>query len=99
MTKVYDAFIDDYIDESLIDPCAPPERYREITATMIINNAARWFTEGLNKKKQDKEFSDSAKAFVYTCKKCGCEFFPALFNNNDCPKCGEHAEGRPYAER
>ena len=30
MSKVYDVFAEEYIDETEIDPIAPPERYREI---------------------------------------------------------------------
>jgi len=45
MCKVYDVFEDKYIDEKDKDPCAPPERYKEITADMLIQNAARWFVD------------------------------------------------------
>lgn len=48
MSKVYDVFADEYIDEREIDPIAPPERYKEITLDLIVQNAARWFIEGLS---------------------------------------------------
>lgn len=43
--SVYDVFADKYIDELDIDPIAPPERYKEITEELLIQNAARWFAE------------------------------------------------------
>ena len=43
--SVYDVFTDEYIDELDIDPIAPPERYKEITEELLIQNAARWFVE------------------------------------------------------
>lgn len=48
MSKIYDVFADEYIDEREIDPIAPPERYKEITLDLIVQNAARWFIEGLS---------------------------------------------------
>ena len=45
MDKVYDAFIDDYIDRENMELNAPPERYMEITSDLLIKNAARWFIE------------------------------------------------------
>lgn len=47
MDKVYDAFIDDYIDRENMELNAPPERYMEITSDLLIKNAARWFVDGL----------------------------------------------------
>lgn len=47
MDKVYDAFIDDYIDRENMELNAPPERYMEITSDLLIKNAARWFIEDL----------------------------------------------------
>lgn len=40
--RVYDRFIDEYIDEEDMDPIAPPERYVQITEDMLIENATRW---------------------------------------------------------
>ena len=48
MRKMYDVFADEYIDETEIDPIAPPERYKEITPDLIAQNAARWLLEGLS---------------------------------------------------
>lgn len=49
MKKVYDIFADEYIDESEINPIAPPERYTEITEDILVENAARWFLTELKK--------------------------------------------------
>lgn len=48
--SVYDVFADKYIDELDIDPIAPPERYKEITEELLIQNAARWFAESFTNK-------------------------------------------------
>lgn len=48
--SVYDVFTDKYIDELDIDPTAPPERYKEITEELLIQNAARWFVEAFTNK-------------------------------------------------
>ena len=48
--NVYDTFTDSYICESDIDPTAPPERYKEITEELLIQNAARWFVEAFTNK-------------------------------------------------
>lgn len=53
MDKVYDAFIDDYIDRENMELNAPPERYMEITADLLIKNAARWFIDGLMEGEQN----------------------------------------------
>ena len=53
MDKVYDVFIDDYIDRENMELNAPPERYIEITSDLLIKNAARWFIEGLKESEQD----------------------------------------------
>ena len=38
------------IDELDIDPTAPPERYKEITEELLIQNATRWFVESFTNK-------------------------------------------------
>ena len=48
MSKIYDVFADEYIDETEIDLIAPPERYKEITPNLIAQNAARWLLEGFS---------------------------------------------------
>lgn len=48
MTKVYDVFADEYIDREDMDLYAPPERYMEIDDNLLIKNATRWLSEGLN---------------------------------------------------
>ena len=48
MSKIYDVFADEYIDETEIDPIAPPERYKEITPDIIAQNSARWLLEGFS---------------------------------------------------
>ena len=45
--KIYDVFADEYIDAEDKDPIAPPERYREITPEMLVQNAARWLCDAL----------------------------------------------------
>ena len=45
--RVYDRFIDEYIDEEDMDPIAPPERYVQITEDMLIENATRWLADAL----------------------------------------------------
>lgn len=57
MSKIYDVFADEYIDEREIDPIAPPERYKKITLDLIVQNAARWFIEGLSM--NDEEEGDA----------------------------------------
>ena len=52
--RVYDRFMDEYIDEMEKDPFAPPERYIELSIELILQNAARWFCQALR--------DDSAKA-------------------------------------
>lgn len=89
---VYDVFIDDYIDIEKMDPCAPPERYKEITEELLISNAARWFSEALRDKEEKAKREKELAARWYTCKKCNLEFLPALFNANRCPRCGEEAK-------
>ena len=49
MKKLYDRFADEYIYESERDPYAPPERYTEITEQILIENAARWFLDALER--------------------------------------------------
>ena len=41
MSKIYDVFADEYIDEKDVDVNAPPERYKEVDDDLLINNAAR----------------------------------------------------------
>ena len=57
--KVYDAFTDRYIDELDIDPTAPPERYKEITEELLIQNAARWFVEAFINKADGGDSDDN----------------------------------------
>ena len=38
------------IDELDIDPTVPPERYKEITEELLIQNATRWFVESFTNK-------------------------------------------------
>ena len=45
--KVFDVFADEYIDEKDKDSFAPPERYREVTTKLILENGARWFANAL----------------------------------------------------
>lgn len=45
--RVYDTFRDEYIDEEDMNPIAPPERYVQITADILIENAARWLANAL----------------------------------------------------
>ena len=45
--RVYDRFIDEYVDEEDMNPIAPPERYVRITEDMLIENATRWLTDAL----------------------------------------------------
>ena len=45
--RVYDRFMDEYIDEMEKDPFAPPERYIELSEELILQNAARWFCQAL----------------------------------------------------
>ena len=49
MKKLYDRFADEYIYESERDTFAPPERYTEITERILIDNAARWFLDALER--------------------------------------------------
>ena len=46
MKSFYDVFEDKYINESEVDPIAPPERYIEITEELLIKNATKWFMKG-----------------------------------------------------
>lgn len=47
MSKIYDVFADEYIDEEDVDVNAPPERHKEVDVDLLINNAARWIVEGI----------------------------------------------------
>ena len=49
MTRIYDVFADEYIDEEDVDVNAPPERYKEIDTDLLITNAARWILEGIRR--------------------------------------------------
>lgn len=53
MKDFYDVFADKYVDESEVDPMAPPERYIEITEELLIKNAVRWFMKGYLEKDGD----------------------------------------------
>ena len=47
--RVYDRFIDEYIDEEDMNPIAPPERYAQITEDMLLANATRWLADAWKK--------------------------------------------------
>lgn len=49
MSKIYDVFADEYIDEKDVDVNAPPERYKEVDDDLLISNAARWIVEGIRR--------------------------------------------------
>lgn len=49
MSKIYDVFADEYIDEEDVDANAPPERYKDVDYDLLINNAARWILEGIRR--------------------------------------------------
>ena len=69
MGKVYDRFIDDYIDENEMDINAPPERYAVITPDMLVANAARWLCEVI--KSDLKPCPFCGDLFIYTHRKNG----------------------------
>ena len=49
MSKIYDVFADEYVDEEDVDVNAPPERYKDVDADLLISNAARWIVEGIRR--------------------------------------------------
>lgn len=49
MSKIYDVFADEYIDEKDVDVNAPPERYKEVDVDLLINNAARYIVEEMRR--------------------------------------------------
>lgn len=49
MSKVYDVFADEYIDEEDVDVNAPPERYKVINVDLLIRNASRWIVEEIRR--------------------------------------------------
>lgn len=49
MSKIYDVFADEYIDEGDVDVNAPPERYKEVDDDLLISNAVRWIVEGIRR--------------------------------------------------
>lgn len=55
MSKIYDVFTDEYINEEDVDVNAPPERYKVVDNDLLISNAARWIVEGLGALTQEKE--------------------------------------------
>lgn len=55
MSKIYDVFADEYIDEKDVDVNAPPERYKEVDDDLFISNAARWIVEWIRRTDEETD--------------------------------------------
>ena len=58
MSKIYDVFADEYIDEKDVDVNAPPERYKEVDADLLINNAVRYIVEEMRRTDEPDKQTD-----------------------------------------